>query len=1075
MTYKLQRFTDLMRSIFELDKSDLDFGIYRIMNIRKAEIEKFLTEGLPHKVQDTLAPFASDNGTIRQCMAEIEKKCTDVGMDVASSRMADEYAELKRKLNEGTDLSALETDVYSALYSFFNRYYDEGDFISKRRYKEGVYAIPYEGEEVKLYWANQDQYYIKTTENFKDYTFVNGDLTVHFRLVDATTEQNNNKESDDKKRVFMLYEESDERPELKTFETNGNELIIRFVYGVPSDQKKKQDAYTQENYKKITDFILQRGGVWGALLGSISADPKQPKKVIQKHLEAYVAKNSFDYFIHKDLCGFLTRELDFYIKSEIIHLDDLDTSDEKPVSAYLAKVKAVKRVGKIIIDFLAQIEDFQKKLWLKKKFVVETNWCITLDRIDERFYPEILANKAQVREWVEMYAIDEIAGDLATVGYSDPPTLEFVKQNQNLIVDMKHFSVDFKDRLIASIDDLDENTGGLLVWSENYQAERLITSSVDKRVSCLYLDPPYNTNEATFLYKNNYKHSTWAAMITDRISHGFNCLEDNGVMLITIDDAELYHLKEEIDAIIGPSHYIGTIVIQSNPRGRGINSFYATCHEYCLCYAKNPELTMICDQPLTEEQENEYKHEDSDSSFRLLPFRRSGGWSVPTDRPNSEFPLYFDEKGVLFAVGGERTSDSTNLYTTNCIITNTINGYTEMTESAFTQSYPKAFRVMPIDTNGIRRVWRWSDRYKILDAGKNGDFVLKRDAHSPIVQLKDRIKNGRKPKTVWVDSKYDSSSHGTNLLKNIFAQRYMFGFPKSLYSTQDSLFTTVGENDKAIILDLFGGSSTTGHAVVNLNRDDGGNRKYILVEMGEYFNTVTKPRMQKIIYSSDWKDGKPVSRATGISHIMKYIKLESYEDALSNIELSEEQHNLTTLLGEEYMIHYMLDIEAEGSLLKLDRFKQPFAYKMKINENNETKEKAVDLVETFNYLLGLTVVRQSAVARFDAETDAQAEYEGAVKLVATPEGPYTFKQVEGTLPDGSRALVIWRTVTDDLIASNAALDAYFLKNRINPQDREFNVIYVNGDSNLENLRNEDETWKVRMTEIAFKERMFEEA
>lgn len=105
-------------------------------------------------------------------------------------------------------MSALESDVYSALYSFFNRYYDEGDFISKRRYKEGVYAIPYEGEEVKLYWANQDQYYIKTAENFKDYSFVTKEgINVHFRLVDATIEQNNNKETDDSKRVFMLYTE----------------------------------------------------------------------------------------------------------------------------------------------------------------------------------------------------------------------------------------------------------------------------------------------------------------------------------------------------------------------------------------------------------------------------------------------------------------------------------------------------------------------------------------------------------------------------------------------------------------------------------------------------------------------------------------------------------------------------------------------------------------------------------------------------------------------------------------------------------------------------------------------------
>ncbi|RKJ15234.1 site-specific DNA-methyltransferase, partial [Butyricicoccus sp. 1XD8-22] len=171
MSEKLQKFTDLMHSIFELDKSDLDFGIYRIMNIRKAEIEKFLKEDLPTKVQESLAPFAQNTEEIKARILEIEKICEEVGIEVSQSKMADEYKSLKESLLRGVDISALETDVYSALYSFFNRYYEEGDFISKRRYKEGVYAIPYEGEEVKLYWANQDQYYIKTSENFKDYTF----------------------------------------------------------------------------------------------------------------------------------------------------------------------------------------------------------------------------------------------------------------------------------------------------------------------------------------------------------------------------------------------------------------------------------------------------------------------------------------------------------------------------------------------------------------------------------------------------------------------------------------------------------------------------------------------------------------------------------------------------------------------------------------------------------------------------------------------------------------------------------------------------------------------------------------
>lgn len=153
MNERLNRFISLLKQIFELDKSDLDFGIYRVMNLRKAQIEEFLTERLPQMVQETLAPFAQGSKEeIRTKMKQIEDSVSEMGMTVDAlpdtAQKKQQYLQLQKQLAEGADLAALETDVYSALYSFFNRYYEDGDFISKRRYKEGVYAIPYEGEEV---------------------------------------------------------------------------------------------------------------------------------------------------------------------------------------------------------------------------------------------------------------------------------------------------------------------------------------------------------------------------------------------------------------------------------------------------------------------------------------------------------------------------------------------------------------------------------------------------------------------------------------------------------------------------------------------------------------------------------------------------------------------------------------------------------------------------------------------------------------------------------------------------------------------------------------------------------------
>ena len=488
------------------------------------------------------------------------------------------YQELQKQLLEGADLSTLETDVYSALYSFFNRYYEEGDFISKRRYKEGVYAIPYEGEEVKLYWANQDQYYIKTSENFKDYTFVFNDISVHFRLMDATTEQDNNKESRDGKRTFMLFTEDEEKyPGIKTFEYDPDaaQLVIRFVYDIPEDKKKK---YAEENFAAITTWLisLRRAELNPLILPVVGS--KDATTLLEKHLKRYVAKNTFDYFIHKDLRKFLTRELDFFIKSEIMHLEDLDTGKEAPVKTYLAKVKAVKRVGKVIIDFLAQIEEFQKKLWLKKKFVVETDWCITLDKIDESFWATIIANKAQLNEWIALYVIDEAEG------WSNPPTFDFLHRNQNLIVDTKYFSDAFTYALLDSIPNLDEQTNGLIINGDNFHALKILQNRYKEKISCIHIDPPYNTDTSGFLYKNNYRHSSWMSMMDDRIWESIPFLLDDATFVCHIDENEYEHLFSLFQH--KGLFNLGTVVWDKrNPMtgGHGI----ALQHEYMTWFSPN--------------------------------------------------------------------------------------------------------------------------------------------------------------------------------------------------------------------------------------------------------------------------------------------------------------------------------------------------------------------------------------------------------------------------------------------------------------------------------------------------------
>lgn len=1046
MSERLTRFTDLMRSIFELDKSDLDFGIYRILNIRRTKIDDFLTKGLPQKVQETLKPFAEDGTGISKRLKEIEDTAQAAGIEITASPVwAAEYEALKKKKATGTDISALETDVYSALYSFFNRYYDEGDFISKRRYKEGVYAIPYEGEEVKLYWANQDQYYIKTSENFKDYAFVAQGISVHFRLVDATTEKDNIKEADDSKRVFMLFAEDEETyPGIHTFEYDQEkrELIIRFVFNIPEDKKRK---HAEENYTAIKGKIVKDyDALIAPLLRDVSKDPRKPKTVLQRHLEAYVAKNTFDYFIHKDLGGFLRRELDFYIKSEVMHLDDLDTDNEHRVETWLAKVKAIKRVGHIIIDFLAQIEDFQKKLWLKKKFVVETNWCITLDRIDRSFWPEIAANQQQIKEWMDLYAIQEAEG------WSNPPSLDFLKENQNLVVDTRHFTEVLKNRLMATFDNLDEQSDGLMVHSENFQALRSLINTYAKRIDGIYIDPPYNTNASEIIYKNGYRSSSWMSLMNDRIYLGRKFLGRNGLECVTIDDFQFHELYYIPEYNFGSDRHFGTIVIKNNPQGRSSVTGFQISHEYGLFYGEEEAKLGRLDR--NEEQLARYDLTDENGLYEWRNFRAQYSQESQT----MVYPIYIKKDCSDFRIPKLKWDDNKG-------------NFVALDEPEDDESVS-----LPMDETGRMRTWKWGTATVI--SLKDSEMGVRKDRlGQPAVYYKGRMKElGILPFTIWDKPDYSASTFGANVLSDMIGKK-MFNYPKSVFAVVDSL-RVLSEKADARYFDFFAGSGTTGHAVIALNRQDQGQRKYIMVEMGHHFDAVTKPRMQKVIYSNDWKDGKPQNRNTGVSHLMKYIRLESYEDALSNISLDKDKGDfLGSLFGEEYLVRYLMDTETSDSLLDIQAFCNPFQYQMKITDNNEAKLRPVDVVETFNYLIGLRVSRQGTVDCFDASPEQNGVYEGAVRLARDDGGQFAFQQVEGALPDGRRALVIWRTVTDDLIRSNAALDAYFTRYRINPNDREYDVIFVNGDNNLDNMRGENEQWKVVMTELEFKARMFEES
>lgn len=514
----------------------------------------------------------------------------------------------------------------------------------------------------------------------------------------------------------------------------------------------------------------------------------------------------------------------------------------------------------------------------------------------------------------------------------------------------------------------------------------------------------------------------------DRVKSGVNLLNENGVFLSSIDDDEFDLFSNLLRFNFGKKSHLGTFVWEKKKKGTFLSGKITNVKEYIIAYSYPGFNNNLIGEIAEEETTYPCVNADNKREIVTIPkgihskFRESN---------------YFLAKGSTISSGNMNMVLHSDLVIENHILKEdlTIEGNWRNSPDMM-KAYAEKKEIYITQDLYLRRIVK-EPRYKVtkdllprVGKGENQSYNIKS------IDLKNLFIDG-----------WGSNEDGNQEIMDILGTQYIFSYPKPLKLITKLLASY--RNDNGIFLDYFSGSGTTGNAVITLNRLDEGNRKYILVEMGEYFNTVTKPRIQKVIYSEEWKDGKPVGK-TGSSHCFKYLRLESYEDTLNNLTLKRNptQQSLlsTAQFGEEYLLHYMLETESRDSLLDLERFKRPFGYILKVTENNELREQEVDLVETFNYLIGLVVdsmelIRDTVV-------------------------------VQGRNLSGDKILVIWRDVDQ---MDNAALNAFFRKLDINTRDSEFKRIYVNGDNNLENLRTDDEQWKVVLIEEEFHRRMFEES
>ena len=892
-----------------------------------------------------------------------------------------------------------------------------------------------------LHWANKDQYYTKSGESFSNYAFTleNG-KKVQFRLVEADTAKDNRKDNE-QARVFALIEpriktKTDENgDEIQTdilpFGIQGDLLTLRFEYK-SVNKKEKQSDYITQAVEKIQNFAIPNE--FQGIFKAMPTEKNKNRTLLEKYLTDYTAKNTADYFIHKNLGKFLNQELDFYIKNEVMNLDNIqESTDFSHIEQNLQTIKILKTVAKEIIAFLAQLEDFQKKLWLKKKFVAGCHYLITLDYLNEAQIQAALDNPKQTSRWQALFNVD-------TSGLN---VVELCKNYPHLVVDTSLFEPKFQADVLNNLHDLDEKTNGLLIHSDNFQALNLLQERYKEQVKCIYIDPPYNTSASEIIYKNGYKHSSWLSLIENRTEISKNLLSQNGIIEVAIDNMELRRLNLALDTVFGENNFIANISVEHNAKGIPQEYISAT-NEYFLIYAKNIEHVETYNFKLSvKELKEKYPLVDEKGDYRELPLTRTGSEPLRGDRPFMFFPFLYKDEKLSILPDEERV----------CLYDLSKNRFDDIYLNELKSKYEiQGYEfILPQNSKGEFYRWKWgveSCKQGLI----NGELVYKNNT----VYNKNRVDANVKPKSLWSDVKYDATSKGTRVLSNLFGKK-VFDYPKSIFLVEDAI--TVGANRNSQILDYFGGSGTTAHAVINLNREDNGNRKYILVEQGEYFDSVLKPRVQKVIFAKEWKDGKPQADNGvfgGVSQIVKVLKLESYEDTLNNLELRKPAQDLADMglsetVQNDYLLHYMLDVESRDSLLNTQHFAKPFDYQLNIATTSAGayEAKAIDLVETFNYLIGLRV----------SEINDKRE----TGLVT----------VQGTNASGEKTLVIWR---DCEKYDYDKLNRYLDSRDINPQDSEFDVVYINGDHNVPTVFTDSDdsvkTLKVRSIEAEFLSRMF---
>lgn len=818
-------------------------------------------------------------------------------MNIKSHYFDTVLKELETDIEQSTtDFPNFREEMFEKLFSFFKTYFSESGSVYFRYtpLNSRIYERAYTNQnDVALLWKTHMLYYVKTEKLWNN-------LIINYSLKDVESKIHFN--------VSKLEHKSD----------NQKRDILYLLNRVENNNIYFDVQYSKSGRKTKITTILRT-----LKKNRVSFDEENLFEVFR----IFEKQNEVDYFINKDANSFLKEQFNIWLKNYLF-------DDESDFSEYrLKQLKTLKTIAFRVIDFIAQFEDELVKIWNKPKFVLNSNYVITLDRIASKnnginVIEELLDHKGfefQVNEW-------ETLGFFPSFLKEDliEDTIEGKKLSEKykyLPIDTKYFGTHLVDQILSLFDNLDAELEGWLIHSENYQALKTILPKFENSVSSIYIDPPYNTDASAILYNNNYKDSSWLTLMENRLQLATSLLHPKGIICIAIDDEEFSLLNIMSRQIFAKQ--IGVAAVRSNPAGRKTKGKFAPAHEYALFYGKT-EYAVPGSLPKTKKSLARYPHKDEKSRFAWANFIRSGNNDKREDRPKLFYPIFVDDKDNIRIPKLE---------------------WVELDRSYTLHEQPKQNEtlVYPIvENDGVIIEKNWQRGYPRVE-NEPDEFRIRRNADGKIsIDFKTRIDMKASPITWWDKKEYASANHGAAEIKALFGEK-IFDYVKSLELVKDCLkASNLGRDETA--LDFFSGSGTTAHAVMALNAEDQGSRKYILVEMGDYFSSIIVPRVKKVAYSLSWKNGK-VQTHDGKGTFCKYYDLEQYESTLRKV-VYQSSHPFSLIDNESIYNQYVFFkdpklLDALTIDYKSNRTQIDFS---KIYSN-------IDLAETLSNLMGKKIAK----------------------------------------------------------------------------------------------------------------------